>query len=42
MAARELRATDFITGPFRTALLPGEILLAIRVPRLPADARWGY
>ena len=40
--ARELRASDFIQGAFRTALLPGEIMLAIRVPRLPADARWAY
>ena len=29
-------------GAFRTALPPGEIMLAIRVPRLPADARWAY
>ncbi len=40
--ARSLRMKDFIQGAFRTALRPGEILRAIRVPRLPASARWGY
>ncbi len=40
--SRHLAAADFILGAFRTALLSGEILLAIRVPRLPADARWAY
>jgi aerobic carbon-monoxide dehydrogenase medium subunit len=40
--ARSMRVCDFVAGAFRTALLPGEIMLAIRVPRLPADARWGY
>jgi aerobic carbon-monoxide dehydrogenase medium subunit len=39
---RSLRASDFIQGAFRTALLPGEIMLAIRVPRLPPDAHWAY
>jgi carbon-monoxide dehydrogenase medium subunit len=38
---RSLRVNDFIQGAFRTALLPGEIVQAIRVPRLPNDARWG-
>jgi carbon-monoxide dehydrogenase medium subunit len=39
---RSLRMADFIQGAFRTALLPGEILLAVRVPRMSGDARWGY
>jgi carbon-monoxide dehydrogenase medium subunit len=39
---RGLRVADFIQGAFRTALLPGEILRAVRVPRLSVDARWGY
>lgn len=39
---RSLRMADFIQGAFRTALLPGEILRAVRVPRMTADARWGY
>ena len=40
--ARTMAVADFITGAFRTALEPGEILCAVRVPRLPVDARWGY
>jgi carbon-monoxide dehydrogenase medium subunit len=39
---RHLTVADFILGAFRTALAPGEILRAVRVPRLPPDARWGY
>jgi aerobic carbon-monoxide dehydrogenase medium subunit len=39
---RNVGVGDFVLGSFRTALLPGEILRAVRVPRLPADARWGY
>jgi carbon-monoxide dehydrogenase medium subunit len=39
---RTLPIADFIVGAFRTALGPGEILCAVRVPRLPSDARWGY
>lgn len=40
--ARSVRMADFITGPFRTALAPGEILAAVRVPLLSNGARWGY
>jgi len=40
--SRWLAMDDFIRGAFRTALLPGEIMLAVRVPRLPRDAHWGY
>jgi carbon-monoxide dehydrogenase medium subunit len=40
--ARSVRVRDFVEGAFRTALLPGEIMLAVRVPRLPANVRWGY
>ena len=39
---RHLTVADFILGAFRTALSPGEVLRAVRVPRLPPDARWGY
>jgi aerobic carbon-monoxide dehydrogenase medium subunit len=39
---RSLRAADFIQGAFRTALLPGEVMLSISVPRLSPDARWAY
>jgi aerobic carbon-monoxide dehydrogenase medium subunit len=39
---REARMIDFVRGAFHTALMPGEILRAVRVPRLPSGARWGY
>ncbi len=40
--SRSLSVADFIVGAFRTALASGEILCAVRVPRLPPAARWGY
>ena len=40
--ARGVSVTTFIMGAFRTVLTPGELLCAVRVPRLPDDARWGY
>jgi aerobic carbon-monoxide dehydrogenase medium subunit len=40
--ARSMRVAEFVQGAFRTALVPGEILRAVRVPCLPDDARWGY
>jgi carbon-monoxide dehydrogenase medium subunit len=39
---RSMRVAEFVQGAFRTALVPGEMLRAVRVPRLPSDARWGY
>ena len=39
---RELPVEKFLTGLFETALKPGEILVAIRVPKLSARARCGY
>jgi carbon-monoxide dehydrogenase medium subunit len=39
--ARAIAVENFITGAFRTALEPGEMLRAIRIPRLSATARWG-
>jgi carbon-monoxide dehydrogenase medium subunit len=33
---------DFARGVFETALTEGELLAAVRVPRLSAVARWGY
>ncbi len=39
---RTLPVDDFILGAYRTAIEPGEILCAIRVPRFAADARWGF
>ena len=39
---RALSLDQFITGPYRTALLPGEIVRAVRIPRPPVGARFGY
>ena len=33
---------DFVTGVFEVALKPGEILEAVRIPKLSRSARWGY
>ena len=40
--ARTMPISDFVLGAFHTSLASGEILRAVRIPRLPADARWGY
>ena len=39
---RNLAIGDFVTGAFEVALDPGEILEAVRIPRLSRSARWGY
>jgi aerobic carbon-monoxide dehydrogenase medium subunit len=39
---RELHLDKFLTGVFETALGPGEILTAIRIPKRSARARYGY
>jgi carbon-monoxide dehydrogenase medium subunit len=39
---RDLLIEEFITGALETALHPGEILEAVRVPAMTASARWGY
>jgi len=39
---RGIPLSRFVTGAFRNALESGEIVEAVRVPRLAADARWGY
>lgn len=39
---REMPVTDFLTGPFSTALRPDELLTAIILPRPSKGARWGY
>lgn len=39
---RRVAMEDFLTGPFATALRPGEILCAVEVPKPGAGARWGY
>ena len=33
---------EFIRGAFRTALTPGELLCAVRIPKLSPSVRWGY
>jgi carbon-monoxide dehydrogenase medium subunit len=40
--ARRIPLAQFVAGAFRTALAPGEIMQAVRVPRPSREARWGY
>jgi carbon-monoxide dehydrogenase medium subunit len=39
---RDLRIEEFVTGALETALRPGEIVEAVRVPTMTPSARWGY
>ena len=39
---RTIPALDFCTGVFQTALQEGELLVEIRVPKLPASTGWAY
>jgi aerobic carbon-monoxide dehydrogenase medium subunit len=39
---RAIPLAQFVTGAFRTALAPGEIVQAVCVPRPSPQARWGY
>jgi aerobic carbon-monoxide dehydrogenase medium subunit len=39
---RDLAIEKFITGALESALQPGEIVEAVRVPVMTASARWGY
>jgi carbon-monoxide dehydrogenase medium subunit len=39
---RAIPLGQFVIGAFRTALAPGEIVQAVRIPRPSAQARWGY
>ncbi len=39
--SREIAASDFFLGLFETALLPGELLTEIRIPK-PAQAGWAF
>jgi len=41
-AQRSLKCTEFTTGIFETKLAAGEIIEGVRIPKLSADARWGY
>lgn len=42
MKVRELPVTDLVTGPYRTALAPDELIVSVRIPLLPAGARSVY
>ena len=39
---RRIASEQFVKGIFETALAPDELLRAIEVPVLPAEARWGH
>ena len=39
---RAVPMREFIRGAFRTALTPGELLCAVRIPKLSPSVRWGY
>src|SRR5207253_2802410 len=39
---RSVMCKEFVTGVFQTRLAEDEILTAIRMPKLSAEARWGY
>jgi aerobic carbon-monoxide dehydrogenase medium subunit len=39
---RRLPLASFVTGIFETELAAGEVLRAIELPVLPAEARWGH
>jgi carbon-monoxide dehydrogenase medium subunit len=39
---RAIRLRDFFAGAFRTVLVPGEFLRAVRIQKLRPAARWGY
>jgi carbon-monoxide dehydrogenase medium subunit len=39
---RSLKCAEFTTGIFETKLAPDEIIERVRIPKLSAEARWGY
>jgi aerobic carbon-monoxide dehydrogenase medium subunit len=39
---RSLKCSEFTTGIFETKLAPDEIIERVRIPKLSAEARWGY
>jgi aerobic carbon-monoxide dehydrogenase medium subunit len=39
---RDLALEEFVTGALESALQPGEVVEAVRVPVMPPSARWGY
>lgn len=40
--SRAIAVDGFMTGIFEVALEPGELIEAVRIPRLSRDARWGF
>jgi aerobic carbon-monoxide dehydrogenase medium subunit len=40
--SRDLLVEEFVTGALESALLPGEVVEAVRVPAMKPSARWGY
>jgi aerobic carbon-monoxide dehydrogenase medium subunit len=42
LGRREIPVENFMLGMFQNALGAGEILQALRIPRLSSSARWGY
>ncbi len=39
---RAIPLSRFVTAPFQTVLQAGEIVQAVRIPKVSSDARWGY
>ncbi len=39
---RAIALERFVTGSYMTLLTPGELVRAVRIPRPPPGARWGY
>lgn len=39
---RDMLVGEFVSGPYITALLDGELILSVEVPRRQATERWGY
>ncbi len=39
---RSIKCAEFTTGVFETTLAADEIIESVRIPKLSADARWGY
>ncbi|MGE0007298.1 MAG: xanthine dehydrogenase family protein subunit M [Parvibaculaceae bacterium] len=39
---RDIAMTEFMVGAYRTALEPGELVRAVRIPKYSGEARWGY
>jgi carbon-monoxide dehydrogenase medium subunit len=42
VGTRDLAVEDFVTGALESALVPGEIVEAVRVPVMTPSACWGY